>query len=311
MPFHGQMYVDAIGAGMRRADVPALYLTQVTQPIGSLAKGVLKTGGVAHAVPGLRLGIDAVARIARWSSRREQADDTPSVRPTPGNLREVEPRPLSEWAVRKLLESAGIPVVPGQLARSAAEAERAVASYGQPAAMKIVSPGIAHKSDLGGVRLGVTAAEAALAYEEIIAACSRPEAGDARLEGVLVSPMRADAPELLVSVTRDRDWSLLLAVALGGVLVEVLDDMALTPLPVSPARARSMLQSLRGAAVLKGVRGRPAADFDQLASVVSAIGGLAEAIGPRLQTLEINPLRVAGSEIEALDALVVWRGGEL
>ncbi|MEW2354419.1 acetate--CoA ligase family protein [Spirillospora sp. NPDC029432] len=298
-PFYGQKFVDAIGAGMAESKAPALYLTQVTQPIGAQTRSVLDAGGVAHVVPGLRLGVDAVARVARWSARRGR-DEAAAVPPPAVALPDGDL--FSEVDARNLLEAAGVPVVPARHVHSAKEAADAAAEFGTPVAMKIVSVDIAHKSDLGCVRLGVTAERAGTAYEEIV------EAGRGhRLDGVLVSPMRAAATELLAGVTRDPDWGLMLAVALGGVLVEVLDDVALAPLPVSPARARSMLDGLRGAAVLRGVRGRPAADLDRLAEVIAAVGRLAEALGPDLESLEVNPLRVAGGEIEALDALVVRR----
>ncbi|GAA4066685.1 acetate--CoA ligase family protein [Actinomadura miaoliensis] len=307
-PFYGQRFVDAIGAGMAESRAPALYLTQVTQPVGRRARAVLDAGGVAHAVPGLRLGVEAIARLARWSAHR--AEDETALRehaaPAP-RVALPEGDAFSEVDARALLEAAGIPVVPARHVRSAEEAGRAAAEFGGPVAMKIVSPDIAHKSDLGCVRLGVTAAEAAAVHDEIVAAAQSPAAKGARLDGVLVSPMRAEAPELLVGVTRDPDWGLLLAVALGGVLVEVLDDAVLSPLPVTPARARAMLTGLRGAAVLRGFRGAPAADLDRLAEVVAAVGRLAAALGPDLESLEINPLWVCGSRIEALDALVVRR----
>jgi succinyl-CoA synthetase beta subunit len=175
--------------------------------------------------------------------------------------------------------------------------------------MKVVSAGISHKSDVGGVRLGVEPHRAAATYDEILAACSTA-APDAALDGVLVSPLRSPATELLVGVTRDPDWGLVLAVALGGVFVEVLDDVALRPLPIDAARAREALLSLRGAAALEGVRGRPAADVERLSETVARIGALACSLGPRLESLEVNPLRVDGDEIEALDALVVWGGVE-
>jgi len=144
-------------------------------------------------------------------------------------------------------------------------------------------------------------------YDEITTAAAQPAAQGAHIDGVLVSPMRPPGVELLVGVTRDPDWGLVVAVALGGVLVEVLDDVAPAPLPVTPAGAQRMLEGLRGAALLRGVRGRPAANFDALASIVVAVGRLAQELEPDLESLEINPLLVDGPRAEALDALVVWR----
>lgn len=303
-PFYGQRYVDAIGAGMAEVKVPCFYLTQVTQPVGPQALAVLGRAGVGHVVPGLRLGIDAVGRVADWSRRRAEAELD---RAAPSLRRQVPTTPCSEVDARALLASVDVPVVPAVHVHSADEAACAASGFGGPVAMKIVSPGIAHKSDLGGVRLRVAPQDAASSYDEIMAACSRPEARGATLDGVLVSPMRDEALELLVGVTRDPDWGLMVAVAVGGVLVEVLDDVVLAPLPVTPGRARSMLRQLRAAALLDGLRGRPAADLDRLAEVVSAVGTLAEELGDALESLEVNPVRVHGSEIEALDALVVWR----
>lgn len=119
--------------------------------------------------------------------------------------------------------------------------------------------------------------------------------------------MRPPATELLVGVVRDPQWGPILAVGLGGIFVEVLSDSVLTPLPVTPDRARQLLDQLRGSTVLDGVRGGAAANRDRLAEVISRVGDLAVALGPDLVSLEINPLRVNGSEIEALDAVVEWK----
>ena len=303
-PFYGQKLVDAIGQGMAAVKVPSLFLTQVMQPIGADARAVLAAGGVPHVVPGLRLGVEALARVADWSARRHLflEDGAPPV-----EVRTVDAVPYSEVAARDLVAAAGVPVVPARHVHSPEEARRAAEKFGEPVAMKIVSADITHKTDLGCVRLGVAHEDAGAAFQAIVAAGSAPAAGGARLDGVLVSPMRGDGVELLVGVSRDPDWGLLLAVALGGVLVEVLDDVALTPLPVSPAQARRMLERLRGAALLRGVRGRPPADLDRLTDVIVAVGRLAAELEPQLESLEVNPLRVAGPVVEALDALVVWR----
>ncbi|HYY12688.1 MAG TPA: acetate--CoA ligase family protein, partial [Kineosporiaceae bacterium] len=141
-------------------------------------------------------------------------------------------------------------------------------------------------------------------------AASAARVEGARLEGVLVSPMRPGGVELLVGVVRDPQWGPMLAVALGGVFVEVLKDSALTPLPVTPQRAEQLLRGLRAAPLLAGVRGGAAADVPALAEVVARIGDLALALGDELESLEVNPLRVDGSAIEALDAVVTWRHGE-
>jgi succinyl-CoA synthetase beta subunit len=211
----------------------------------------------------------------------------------------------SEQEARTLLGDADVPVVPARLAGSADEAVKAAASFGGPLSVKIVSPDILHKSDTGGVLLDVPPGEEAVraAYQAVTAAA--PDG--ARIDGVLVSPMRHGGTELLVGVVRDPQWGPILAVALGGLLVEVLRDSALAPLPVTPGQAGRLLDRLRGRAVLDGVRGAAAADRDALTAVIARIGDLALALGEDLESLEVNPLLVNGTRIEALDAVVTWR----
>jgi len=196
--------------------------------------------------------------------------------------------------------------VPARLVTNAEDAAKAAAELGAPVCLKVVSPQILHKTDIGGVRLDVPAAEDAVrdAFESVTAAADDVDGAD--VEGVLVSPMRRGGTELLVGVVRDPHWGPMLAVALGGVFVELLKDSALAPLPVSAEQARRMLGGLRGRAVLDGVRGAPPPDLDALAAVIARTGDLALALGDDLESLEINPLRVDGTTIEALDAVVTW-----
>ena len=122
-----------------------------------------------------------------------------------------------------------------------------------------------------------------------------------------MSPMRRGGVELLVGVVRDPLWGPMLALALGGIFVEVLGDSALSPLPVSSARARTMIEGLRGATLLRGARGSAPTDLDAVAAAVARVSELAAALGDDLESLEINPLRVDGATVEALDALITWR----
>lgn len=119
--------------------------------------------------------------------------------------------------------------------------------------------------------------------------------------------MRTGGTELLVGVVRDSMWGLMLAVAIGGIFVEVLQDSALAPLPVTSAQVRRMLGTLRGRALLDGARGGAPADLSALSAVIARIGDLAVALGDDyLESLEVNPLWVDGATIEALDAAVTW-----
>jgi succinyl-CoA synthetase beta subunit len=209
-----------------------------------------------------------------------------------------------------MLADGGIPVVPARLVTSADDAVKAATELGGLVCVKVVSPQIMHKTDIGGVRLDVPAAGDAVreAFAAVTAAAER--VSGAAVAGALITPMRRGGTELLVGVVRDPHWGPMLAVALGGVFVELLKDSALAPLPVTPDQARRMLGRLRGRAVLDGVGGVAPADIEALAAVIARVGDLALALGDDLESLEINPLRVDGGTIEALDAVVTWAGKE-
>ena len=307
-PYHGQVFVDAIGAGMQVASGPTAYINQVMLPVTDYTRASMEHGQVPYVLPGLRQAVVALRNVAWWS---EVTRTPPAVAagalasvpvPAPGERRGHWP----EDAARRLLSDAGIPVVPACLVSSADEAVKAAAGIGGPLAVKIVSADIVHKSDIGGVRLNVHPDERAVreAYRAVTAAAAAVGSGAAA--DVLISPMRTGGTELLVGVVRDPAWGPMLAVAVGGIFVEVLQDSALVPLPVTTAQARHMLGTLRGRALLDGARGGAPADLSALSAVIARIGDLAAALGDDLESLEVNPLWVDGATIEALDAVVTW-----
>jgi succinyl-CoA synthetase beta subunit len=184
--------------------------------------------------------------------------------------------------------------------RDGESAARAGELYGE-AAVKAVSSSLIHKSDIGAVRLGVIGADQMRAsFDAVRAAAGQREAA------VLITPMRRGGIELLVGVVRDVQWGLLLAVGLGGIWAEILDDASVRRLPVYRAEVARMLDELRGRRLLHGYRGGPPADLDAVAAVICRVGALAAGIGGELESLEINPLYVRGAEVEALDVTVSW-----
>jgi acyl-CoA synthetase (NDP forming) len=299
--------MPGVGAALAAAPVPGAYMPAASLPLaGSPAEEAVRSAGLV-VLPSARDGLEAMAHLSGWSTRVGQlraAATSTALAPTV----QVSAQPgvnLSEYEVRRVLESAGVPVVPYELTASAEQARAAAATWTGPSALKIVSPDIAHKTESGGVRLGVPQDDVGEAYDQIIVAVTATQPR-ARLDGVLVSPMRSGGTELLVGVTRDPEWGLVLAVALGGIYVEVLEDSALLRLPAARADIRRNIAGLRGAALLAGVRGGAAADLDRLTDVVVSVCALATSLGDRLKTLEINPLRVDGTVVEALDALIEW-----
>jgi len=200
-----------------------------------------------------------------------------------------------------LLEAAGIAVVPARLARSPAEAAEVARTFATPVAIKIVSPDITHKTDVGGVVLGLATPEATAAAAESMLARVARACPQARLDGVLVQAMAGgDAVELLLGMVKDPQFGPLVMVGFGGIFVELLGDIATRLAPVDPTEARVMLTELRMAPALQGFRGRPAADLDALADTVSRFSDLVCSV-PDLRELEINPLLATPTGARALD----------
>ncbi len=303
-PYATQAFVDAIGDGVVTARGPVVHVNQVQQPITKYTRQVMDAGRVPYVLPGLRQAVTALSNVAWWSGLTgHRAPD--AVGPVVTVAAERRRGAWTEIEARALLAEAGIPMVPGYLATSEDDAAKLAAEFGGPVALKIVSPDILHKSDIGGVRLGVVGDQAARqAYADV--AASALKVPGAIVDGVLVTPMRSGGVELLVGVVQDPQWGPMLAVAVGGIFVEVLGDSVLAPLPVSTARATEMLRGMRASALLDGVRGGRPADVDEVASVITRIGDLAVALGGELESLEVNPLWVNGGTIEALDAVVTW-----
>ncbi|MEU6366292.1 acetate--CoA ligase family protein [Streptomyces sp. NPDC046931] len=214
---------------------------------------------------------------------------------------------LSEHAAKQLLRAYGIRVPREQLVTSAAAAVRAAGLVGYPVVMKASGARIAHKTELGLVKIGLTSASQVRdAYRELTD-IARYEG--IALDGVLVCQMVERGVEMVVGIGHDRLFGPTVTVGLGGVLVEVLRDAAVRVPPFGEEQARAMLLELRGRPLLDGVRGRPPADVDALVEVVLRVQRMALELGDEIAELDINPLMVLprGQGAVALDALAVCR----
>ncbi|WP_328709419.1 acetate--CoA ligase family protein [Microbispora hainanensis] len=293
------------------APMPVVVVSNVLTDVTEFGRDVQRQAGFPYVAGGIEHGMHAIGAAVRWGRAYHAAVAAGDAAPA----RAVVEAPAVErgtgvWAEHRaaaLLASAGIPVVPGELVHDEESAVAAAVGFGYPVVLKAAAEGLGHKSDIGGVRLGLSGArDVERAYREVVAAASAvPGAGRV---GALVQPQRGGGVELLVGVVRDPAWGLTLAVGLGGIWVEALRDTALRVLPVDAAEVRHALGELRGAALLRGARGAEPADLDAVADVVARVAALAESLGDDLESLEINPLLVRGSHVEALDALITWRG---
>jgi acyl-CoA synthetase (NDP forming) len=294
--------LELVTGALSSAAGPSVIVTSFPRPFNDVGREALAKAGDPVVVSGMAMGVDALADLARWSERlRQPLGETPGPeRPAPAARLQDERQALAHLA------GFGVRAVPAELAGSAAEAVAAAERIGGTVALKVVSPDIAHKTEVGGVALGVEGAEAVSAAYQAMRASLAERAPRARIEGVSVAPMRRDGLELLVGVTRDPQWGLVLAVGLGGVWVEALDDVSLHLLPAPVAEVEAGLRNLKAARLLAGYRGGPAADLRAIAETAVRIGEAALALGPDLQAFEVNPLWVRGSEVEALDALAIW-----
>ncbi|MGR6971097.1 acetate--CoA ligase family protein [Streptomyces cynarae] len=262
---------------------------------------------VANCVSAVRAHLDHHRFVRGYRSPFDEAPRTPSPSFRKAQALMRPGQQLSEHAAKQLLRAYGIRVPREQLVTSAAAAVRAAGLVGYPVVMKASGAQIAHKTELGLVKIGLTSAsQVREAYRELTD-IARYEG--IKLDGVLVCQMVERGVEMVVGVSHDRLFGPTVTVGLGGVLVEVLRDAAVRVPPFGEEQARDMLSELRGRALLDGVRGRPAADLDALVEVVLRVQRMALELGDRIAELDINPLMVLprGQGAVALDALAVCR----
>jgi acyl-CoA synthetase (NDP forming) len=211
--------------------------------------------------------------------------------------------PIDEAEAKRLLAAAGVPFAPERVVRTRGEAVAAAREIGFPVVLKVLSPDIAHKSEAGGVALGLHGAdEVGNAYDAVMARV-RARAPDARLEGALVARMIEGGVETVIGIKRDPVFGPVVMFGLGGVYVEVLKDVTLRLAPVDRATAGEMIRRIKGFALLAGARGKPAADLDALADAIVAMSrfGATHAVA----SAEINPFIALPQGGYAVDALIL------
>ncbi len=213
---------------------------------------------------------------------------------------------LSEWESKRVLAAYGIRSAKEELAPSASAAVKAAAKLGYPVVMKVSSPDLLHKSDLGLVRVGVGSAAAVRStYEELLATARKAGGRNVRIDGVIVSELVTGGVETVVGVSQDELFGPVVMAGLGGIFVEVLGDVTFRVPPFGEDQAAAMLDELAGAAMFDGVRGAKPVDRAALVDVIMKVQRLALDLADVVGELDINPLVIRPRGAVALDALIV------
>jgi acyl-CoA synthetase (NDP forming) len=211
---------------------------------------------------------------------------------------------LTEVESKELLKKAGIPIVEAKLARSKKEAISISKEMGFPVVLKISSPDVIHKSDSGGVKLGLAnAAQVGKAYSEIISSVkgTYPEA---QIEGVSVQPMAPPGVEVIVGMSKDPQFGPVLMFGLGGILVEVLKDVSFRIVPVTERDAREMIREIKGYPILEGYRGQKPASIPSLEKLIVKVSQFVEK-NPQIKELDLNPIFAYPDKAVAVDARII------
>jgi acyl-CoA synthetase (NDP forming) len=211
---------------------------------------------------------------------------------------------LTEIESKELLKEAGIPVVEAKLARTKKEAIALSKKMGFPAVLKIVSPEVIHKSDFGGVKLGLNnGTQVGKAYSEILSAVKKHNP-KAKIQGVSVQKMARSGVEVIIGMTKDAQFGPVLMFGLGGLLVEVLKDVSFRIVPLVKRDAREMIREIKGYPLLEGYRGQEPADVALLEDLILKVSDFVDK-NPEIKELDLNPIFAYKNGAVAVDARVI------
>ncbi|WP_134765202.1 acetate--CoA ligase family protein [Nocardioides sp. 1609] len=306
---------EPYGAVVRRSTKPLLPASLVYSDPPAAYRDIVEQSGKGYEIGGAAHGVFAIEKSCWWRETRERflarggarALNDPSRKP---EAREVPDRGRGlVWTEARsldLLESAGVPVMPWRVCVTRDEVLETARQFGFPLVAKVSSPDIAHKSRVGGVVLGIADEDAAIAAFDQVRSRPLAHVADARIEGALITPQRDAGIDLIVGLKRDETWGLVLAIGLGGVWTEVLQDVSLVVLPTTEQSVEDALNKLRGSSILDGGHGLAPVDRKALARTILKVAELGQSLGDALESLEVNPLRAHGTTIEALDGLISW-----
>jgi len=284
---------------------PMAMLSNFAGGIDRTSAGQLEEAGIPI-LEGTLTGLAAFRHLFDYRDYRARPP-VPAVSPVDAAVRErwrarlFTGEPFDEHEGLALLADYGVPVSPAEVSEDVDQAVATASRLGYPVALKTAAPGVRHKSDVGGVRLGLDdAARVADAYREVSAKLG---------PRVTVARMVPPGVEVAMGIARDLQFGPLVLVAAGGVLVEVLKDRRLALPPLDEFRAMRLIDRLKMRPLLDGVRGAPASDVEALARAIVGLGWLAHDLGEHLDALDANPVICGPNGCVAVDALVVPRSG--
>ena len=215
---------------------------------------------------------------------------------------------LNEVESKALLREAGIPTVETLFARSKEESVLISKKLGFPVVLKIVSPEITHKSDVGGVRLGLkTSKQVGAAYEEMVSVV-RQKYPQSKIDGVSVQKMARPGTEVIIGMTKDAQFGPVLMFGLGGILVELLKDVSFRIVPLEKEDAKEMIREIKGFPILEGFRGMEPVDVSRLEDILLKLSRFVDE-NPEIKELDLNPVFAYRDGAVAADARVILEGG--
>jgi len=249
--------------------------------------------------------VDAVAGLVRYGQAQARYDGRPPRLPTPQNQQEAgQARAIPSIKAARLLKDSGIALVSTKLASGPDEAREIADRFGYPVAVKIESPDILHKTEAGGIRLGLSDSESVVEATREILVAARAYDPDAKIEGVIVQRMATPATELVLGVRRDPAFGPVVMVGLGGVFVEILKDVVFAAAPVTLAQAELMLDGLQGRAILDGARGKSPVDRHAVIKMICDLSRFALS-HPEVTELDLNPVFADSNGVIAVDWMMM------
>lgn len=299
--------LDQIAEIAAKASKPIIVLSFISNSLTRYWRDFTATRGLPL-LEDLEGGLRAVRHLTDYAAFRRNVAEAGAVVPagssSDGNM--TVGATLSEAASKRILAAAGLPVTLEFLAATPAEATTLATRIGGPVALKVQSPDIPHKSDIGGVHLRATAADAEAASMRILDNARRA-CPAALIEGVLVQEMVEEGAEFILGMTYDPQFGPLVVLGGGGVMVEVFKDACVQPAPVTLAVAESMIDSLKSSVLLDGFRGAPVRDRAALAACIVQFSEFAMATDGQFMAIDLNPVfvRQNGKGVKIADALII------